>query len=653
MPNGNKKKAVLTEIADIQNVLSSFLGKLADSLSTETLKKTFKTVYDLSAETTREIGTGAESADAIRKNIAGSVAGIQNLGYGAQEAIKIAKGMVVDLSEVTGKNTQYNDKLFGNLRASSDLTGKSVKELTQNYTNIGYSLEAISEKTAKVFDIAMARGLNGRKISDEMLSNMSAMDKFTFQGGIDGFTKMAAASVQMRVGMESTLTLANKLLNPEAAIDTAAALQRLGVVQSDLLDPMRLMNMSQNDPAELQKQIAEMTKGFSKLNEVTGQMEILPGGRERLQAISKELDIPYKELTNMARAGSELESKLSSIKFPEMATEEQKTLIANMSRLNDKNEFVITVNGVEENMNDFIERSTKNGEFSNDMLKKLEPKTVEKLAQEQLTQLQLIQFTLGTIGVSRGLGQAVAASTIDASKMGQGFNESVANILRELEGKNTREITEKKEGFNPIRNIEEEGVGDMLKKFKESLFNIPKGIEQMEVETNKLPEPFNIVINELTEKLSLLGVGIGDVLSEISKKVKTQTGFDFIRTEDGDIDFFEKDTIIAGTGLNDIAKMIKGGNPIDTDFTQMISRGLNMPTKELENMSKNSATNVSSNENKVVIEVRVSTSNDNINPDLNQKIVDVVTQAFKDDMGLKQVVATSIKDVVTNGSRPS
>ena len=99
--------------------------------------------------------------------------------------------------------------------------------------------------------------------------------------------------------------------------------------------------------------------------------------------------------------------------------------------------------------------------------------------------------------------------------------------------------------------------------------------------------------------------------------------------------------------------MIKGGNPIDTDFTQMISKGLNMPTKELENMSKNSATNVSSNENKVVIEVRVSTSNDNINPDLNQKIVDVVTQAFKDDMGLKQVVATSIKDVVTNGSRPS
>ena len=131
-------------------------------------------------------------------------------------------------------------------------------------------------------------------------------------------------------------------------------------------------------------------------------------------------------------------------------------------------------------------------------------------------------------------------------------------------------------------------------------------------------------------------------------------GDDFIRTEDGNISFFEKDTIIAGTGLNDIAKMIKGDiSPTSNRMETSPLQSIGASTKDLENMTKNSVTNGSSNENKLVIEVRVSTSNDNINPDLNQKIVDVVTQAFKDDMGLKQVVATSIKDVVTNGSRPS
>jgi hypothetical protein len=652
MPGDNEKKVVLTEISDIKEVLNSFLGKLADALSTKTLNKTFQNVYDLAAQTTREIGAGGESADAIRKSIAGSVAGIQKLGYSAEDAVKKAKETAVELSQTTGKNTQYNDELFGKLISSSNLTGKSVKELSGSYTNIGYSLESVSEKTAKVFDIARANGLNGKLVSDQMLNNISAMDKYTFQGGIDGLSKMAAQSVQMRVEMSSTLSLADKLLDPEKAIDMAATLQRLGVVQSDLLDPIRLMNLSQNDPAELQRQIGEMTKEFVKLNKETGQMEILPGGRERLRAIGRELDIPYEQLTNMARASSEIGSKLSNIKFPDMATEEQKTLIANMSRLNDKNEFVISVNGVDENLDDFIANSTKNGELSNDMLKKLEPKTTEQLAQEQLTQLQLINTTIGTIGVSRGLAQAVSSPTIEASKMSQAFNESVANILREIAGGSTRDITTKRNLFNPMSDEGDNEMGNMIKMFKESIFDLPKGYEQANVEIKKLPEPFDNVIGELTKKLGLLSQGIGGVLSEITKKVKIQPGNDFIRTEDGDIDFFEKDTIIAGTGLNDIAKMIKGGNPIDIDFTQMISKGLNMPTKELENMSKNSSTKESSNENKVVIEVRVSTSNDNINPDLNQKIVDVVTQAFKDDMGLKQVVATSIKDVATIGSRP-
>jgi hypothetical protein len=671
MPGDKKKRPVLTEIADINDVFNTFLGKLVDALSTKTLTNTFQKVYDLAAQTTNQLGLGEESADAIRKNIAGSVEGIQKLGYDAQKAIELAQGMMVTLSQVTGKNALYNDKLFGDLQGTAKVTGIEAKTLAERFTNAGFSLESISEKMGKTLDVARASGLNGKKVSDEMSSNMSAMDKYTFQGGVDGLTKMAAQAVQMRVEMKSTLDFAERMLSPENAIDMAAALQRLGVVQSDLLDPMRLMNLSQNDPAELQRQIAEMTKGFTKLNEA-GQMEILPGGREQLRAIGAELKIPYESLTNMARSGVELESKMAGIKFPEMATEEQKTLIANMTRLNDKGKFVIAVNGVDENLDDYMAKISENGEINKDMLKQLEPKTVEKLAQEQLTQLELLNTTIGTIGVSKSLGMAVASSTINAAKIGQDIGASFAKILRELGGGSTREITEKRDDVSVKTFPTKAELDKFPETFPKALFDLNKGGQQLDIETAKLPEPFNIVIGELTNKLTLLGVGIGSVLSEISKKIKKQRGFDFIRTEDGDIDFFEKDTIFAGTGGDKIAKMIKGDispmsngmetsstikdiNPINTngDIIQMISKGLNIPTKELENMTKNSTTNETSNENKVVIEVRVSTSNDNINPDLNQKIVDVVTQAFKDDMGLKQVVATSIKDVVTNGSRPS
>ena len=264
---------------------------------------------------------------------------------------------------------------------------------------------------------------------------------------------------------------------------------------------MRLMNLSQNDPAELQRQIAEMTKGFTKLNEVTGQMEILPGGREQLKAIGLELKIPYESLTNMARSGVELESKMAGIKFPEMATEEQKTLIANMTRLNDKGKFVIAVNGVDENLDDYMAKISENGEINKDMLKQLEPKTVEKLAQEQLTQLELLNKTIGTIGVSKSLGMAVASSTINAAKIGQDIGESVAKILRELGGGGTRKITDTRQKVSKGIFPNEAERDNYVTNYPKALFDLDKGGEQLREETAKLPAPFNIVIGELTNKL--------------------------------------------------------------------------------------------------------------------------------------------------------
>ena len=629
---------------------------VVDSLSTETLTQTFMALDTLAQGTMRKIGAGAESSERIKKGIVDSMDGIQKLGYEVDEALKKSADMTENLSKLTGRNMTYNSELFGKLEAASMVTGMAAEDLSEKFTNVGFSLESVSEKTGKAIDVARASGLNGQAVSQAMVKNLDAMDKFTFQGGIDGLTKMAALSVQMRVGMEKTLALAEKLLNPESAIETAAALQRLGVVQSDLLDPMRLMNLSQNDPAELQKQIVEMTKGFTKLNDA-GQMEILPGGRERLQAIGHELNIPYEQLTNMARSGAELESKLKGIRFPDMATEEQKTLISNLAHLNKDGEYVISVDGVDQTMQQFVANATVGNEFDKETLDVLKeankPKTIEEIAKSQLDISTKILAALGGVGAKAVLGKATASSTVDASNMAVNFYTSVGKVMDALQFSVA--------DYRKKRNDVSKGMGyspEELKNLPETLpkslnpFDFESGKKQIESESKSLPPALQEIFVTLSESLSTFNEAIVKSAKEIART--TRDGGDFIRTEDGDISFFEKDTIIAGTGLNDIAKMIKGdvsstSNRMETSPLQSIGAS----TKDLENMTKNSVTNGSSNENKVVIEVRVSTSNDNINPDLNQKIVDVVTQAFKDDMGLKQVVATSIKDVVTNGSRPS
>ena len=652
MATGDPPK-IVDALKSAADDLKAMMNKLLiDSLSTDTVVDTFMMLDELSKSTMRNIGAGGESAARISKGIADSMEGIQKLGYEVDESLRMAAEMTATLSVNTGRNMTYSQELFGKLQQTADVTGMSVDKLSKGFINVGFSLDSVSEKTGKALNVAIASGLNGREVSEKMVENLKMMDKFTFQGGIDGLTKMAALSVQMRVGMAETFTLAEKLLNPESAIETAAALQRLGVVQSDLLDPMRLMNMSQNDPAELQKQIAEMTKGFTKLNDA-GQMEILPGGRERLQAISKELNISYTDLTNMARSGTELESKLKGIKFPDMVTEEQKTLIANMSHLNDKGEFVVSVDGVDKNLDEFISESTKNGEISNDMLKKIEPKTMETIANEQLSVSKQMLARFGGVGAKAALGKATAASTLDAADFSKQIYDRFAKIMDGLEA-SVSKVRKNQDNFSKTMIPNKEDMRNFTETFPQTIpFDAAGGKRAIDEQTAELPNdsPLKLTLEGINATLGVFDLALKGVIETAKAAIPAH---DFIRTEDGDISFFEKDTIIAGTGLNDIAKMIKGdvsstSNRMETSPLQSIGAS----TKDLENMTKNSVTNGSSNENKVVIEVRVSTSNDNINPDLNQKIVDVVTQAFKDDMGLKQVVATSIKDVVTNGSRPS
>ena len=649
------------KIIDIESFgkdVKAMMDKIViDSLSTETLTKTFMTLDVIAQGTMNSIGAGAESAERIKKGIVDSMDGIQKLGYTVDDALRKSAKLTADLSNITGRNMTYNSELFGKLTAAAMVTGMESEDLSKRFIDVGFSLEAVSEKTGKAIDVARASGLNGQKVSQEMVKNLDAMDKFTFQGGIDGLTKMAALSVQMRVGMEKTLALAEKLLNPESAIETAAALQRLGVVQSDLLDPMRLMNLSQNDPAELQKQIVEMTKGFTKLN-AAGQMEILPGGRERLQAIGKELGIPYEQLTNMARSGAELESKLKGIRFPEMATEEQKTLISNLAHLNKDNEYVISVGGVDKNLDEYMAKLSEGGDINGEMLKELEesnkPKTIEEIAKSQLDISTKILGALGGVGAKAVLGKATASSTVDASNMAVAFYTSVGKVMDKLGGT----IGDKRTQMNNFSKgmiMTDEERGNIRNTLPPLLnpFNVPAAINQLNDEKQGLPDSLKEVFTTVEQSLTIFSTAVKDASDAAAALIGVDiSAEDFIRTEDGKISFFEKDTIIGGTGFNDIAKMIKGDISLPSKITPSSPQSKE-DTNNLENMTKNPETNGSSNENKVVIEVRVSTSNDNINPDLNQKIVDVVTQAFKDDMGLKQVVATSIKDVVTNGSRPS
>jgi hypothetical protein len=154
---------------------------------------------------------------------------------------------------------------------------------------------------------------------------------------------MSVQASRLGIDMEKVFSVVDQVFNPEGAIELAASLQRLGVQTSEMLDPLRLMDLAQNDPAELQNQIVGMTKQFTRFNEETGSFEILPGAKRQMAEIGKELGMTGGEFQKMALNAANFDSKLKQIKFSPDVKEEDREFIATMSKINEKGEAMVRV----------------------------------------------------------------------------------------------------------------------------------------------------------------------------------------------------------------------------------------------------------------------------------------------------------------------
>jgi hypothetical protein len=352
------------------------IGKtLFSNINPEDIKDIVLNLDEAASRMLKQFGQAREMSDTVRKSMTESVTSVRKLGGDIDDVLKTQQTAAASL----GRNVLLTQETTTSLYAAMKVTGVEVGKIVSAMADVGISASDAGEQMHNVVKVARELGVNALAVSEKVVTNMDALNKFNFEGGVTGLAKMAAQATMLRVDMKKTLDLADKMFNPEDAIKTAAALQRLGVTQSDLLDPLRLMELGQNDPAELQNQIAEMSKQFVKLGK-DGNFEIAPGAKGQLREIGKELGMTGGEIEKMALAGANLDKKLKEINFSVNATEDDKKLIANMAEKGKDGSYKVKIDGETKNVDDLsredidklIEESKK------------APPTIEKLAEEQL-----------------------------------------------------------------------------------------------------------------------------------------------------------------------------------------------------------------------------------------------------------------------------
>ena len=314
----------------IKNAFAEYGNALATNVSGKAIYEIMVDLDNKAHEIAKSFGQGAEAISGLKASMADAATSVHLLGGTLANIAEIQKGV----GEALGRNVLLNSQAYEKLFAAEQVSGKTAKEIVDSFKDAGIAAYDAGKQMETVINSARQIGANAVAVSKQVLENTESMNRYNFVGGVEGLSKMAAQAVSLRVDMSKTLAFAEKVFNPEGAIEMAAAMQRLGVAQSDLLDPLRLMDLSANDPTELQNQIVQMTQQFVQLNK-NGQFEIMPGAKRQFYEISKAMNIPYDTLTKMAIGSKDLDEKMKKISFPSsIASEEDKKMIANMAEFN-------------------------------------------------------------------------------------------------------------------------------------------------------------------------------------------------------------------------------------------------------------------------------------------------------------------------------
>ena len=408
-PDFTDGKDTIKELADLsninlikaQNLLSQFSG---DILATFT--QTRERVYEL------------------QTSIANAIPGVQRLGGGIKNVSETISGVALASRRNVIASTEDIEGLF----AATQILGGTAESLSNSFLNVGIGISKISEELQGSIKYVQSIGGNAKSVMKDVTDNMDQMNRFQFEDGVKGLTKMAAQASMLRFSMKETFTLADKVLTPDGAIKTAAAFQRLGLAVGGLGDPLQLMNQALNDPSGLQDSLVEVSKKFTFFDNKTKSFKINPEGVLTLRALADQTGISAEEMTKMGLAASELDRRLSSISPKINIDEEDKQYLANIATMTKDGEYVVNIKNKEGDP-----QLKKLGDITQTEFDKLieeqkkQPKTLENTALAQLSNSEIIKNDLRAI---RGV---IAGGIVTADPI-QMMNENVREFTTEIMG---------------------------------------------------------------------------------------------------------------------------------------------------------------------------------------------------------------------------
>jgi hypothetical protein len=453
------------------------LGDVAQGIATQLSQES-----KLRTDINEKVGMQGELSKGLREEMIAAYPATLRLGYGIDQL----SGMMTSMMGETGR---FNLISQGTIEQAAKTARAFVGDLSEmgkvfsQFEKVGLGASDASTAIDKAGISSLSLGLNSKKTTTELRDNISKLNEYGFQNGVQGLNRMVQKSNEFRMSMNSVFQIADKVFSPESALELSANLQVLGGAIGDFNDPLKLMYMATNNVEGLQDALIGAAGSLTTYNQEQGRFEITGVNLRKAKAMAQELGISYEELAKGAIAASERSAAASALMTNGLIMDDkEKEFLTNLSQMKE-GKMVIEVpkslmsefNGQTQVALESLTEGQKSTLLANQ--KAFEKMSSEDVARGQLSATENIQRDVAFLAATTR-GQAVKAfkSAADAAgftgedsqkfvkemtdKLAKGeiqamgsFNEMAANVIKTMKGESkttTGSINNEQKAMNVV-----------------------------------------------------------------------------------------------------------------------------------------------------------------------------------------------------------
>ena len=322
---------------------SSYLDVIKSTSQTSDLIKAFggdilqqiKNEEQLRTDINETIGITKALSEDVRDTITQTTTGALKFGFGMKNVADMFTTIAAETGRANFMSVDTAEKTYSVARAfvgSLSEVGKLIGEMEKIGLGASDSITAV-EKAGRS---SLGLGLNTKKTTELLRSDLGKINEYGFKNGIEGLNRMVQKSVEFRMNLSEVYKIADKVMNPDSAIELTANLQVLGGAIGDFNDPMKLMYMATNNVEGLQDALIGAAGGLATYNQEQGRFEITGVNLRRAKEMASQLGVEYKEFAKGAIAAQERLSVVQDLAGKGFdLSEKDQEFISNLSQMKD------------------------------------------------------------------------------------------------------------------------------------------------------------------------------------------------------------------------------------------------------------------------------------------------------------------------------